>query len=207
MLSPEIKLDVDDIYAAPGFSRDLKCRQTQRFWVAEALRFTHKGAVDAIFAKDASSSCSHSPYPTFAFDNCLHPRKTPHFGLRPMLKNEGTVSGTYEVIDNIFISQFDLESGDAGFRERIQLVYGDQKTVSLIGSVKRGSFMDCTYKTNVHVYQMHLQMAGESRSPGIRQHIQNQQVQHASAPDHWNHQCFYHVQASIRLIFVHYLEP
>jgi len=61
----------------------------------------------------------------------LPPRKTPHYSLGPILENEGTISGTYSVIDIIFTEQLGYNPA-ADFNGRLHLVYGDQKTVSLI---------------------------------------------------------------------------
>jgi hypothetical protein len=53
-----------------------------------------------------------------------------------MLYNEGTIEGTYKVIENIFLEQLG-DNSDTDFETRLQLVYGDQKTVSLINTVKK----------------------------------------------------------------------
>lgn len=133
MLRPEIELNVGDIYRATGNQFDDISSQCRRFWIAEAIRYTHKKAIDTIFASNTSAV----NYPQFPTVERLQPRRTPHFGLGPILENEGTIQGTYQVIDTIFLRQLGLDSADINFKERLYLVYGDQKTVSLIGSVKR----------------------------------------------------------------------
>jgi len=133
MFRPEIPLSTKDVYDAPGTQTNDISTQCQRFWIAEAIRYTHKTAVDAIFAGNPSAVS----YPQFPTLERLQPRRTPNFGLGPILENEGTIKGTYQVIDKILLHQLGLDPADIGFKERLYLVYGDQKTVSLIGSVKR----------------------------------------------------------------------
>jgi hypothetical protein len=133
MLRLEVPLDQHDVYIADGNQRDEIAIQCQTFWIAEAIRYTHQRAVESIFAESHRTS---TRYPTFPSVERLSPRKTPNFGLGPILENEGTIEGTFQVIDKIFLEQLGLDTANH-FDKRIQLVYGDQKTVSLIGSVKR----------------------------------------------------------------------
>jgi hypothetical protein len=53
-----------------------------------------------------------------------------------MLYNEGTIDGTYQVIENVFLEQLG-DDGDTNLDGLLQLVYGDQKTVSLLHAVKK----------------------------------------------------------------------
>lgn len=143
MFRPEIPLTVDDVYLAAGNDTKDINQDCQRFWIAEAIRYIHREAVESIFATNQSStskiSTDGSPplrYPEFPLVERLTPRKTPHFGLGPILENEGTIQGTYQVIDKIFTGQLRLDPA-VNFNSHLYLVYGDQKTVSLIQSVKR----------------------------------------------------------------------
>jgi hypothetical protein len=133
MFRPEIPLSTKDVYDAPGTQIDDISIQCQRFWIAEAIRYTHKTAVDTIFASEPSTVS----YPQFPTVERLKSRITPNFGLGPILENEGTIQGTYQVIDKIFLHQLGLDPADIDFKDRLFPIYGDQKTVSLIGSVKR----------------------------------------------------------------------
>src|SRR5467141_4521527 len=54
MFRPEIPLSTKDVYDAPGTQTNDISTQCQRFWIAEAIRYTHKTAVDAIFAGNPS---------------------------------------------------------------------------------------------------------------------------------------------------------
>jgi hypothetical protein len=64
----------------------------------------------------------------------LPPCKTPYYSLSPILKNEGTISGTYSVINTVFTKQLRYNRAK-DFSRRLHLVYGNQKTVSLIHTV------------------------------------------------------------------------
>ena len=48
------------------------------------------------------------------------------------MENEGTIEGTYQVINQIFQEQFGLDDNNH-YSDIIQLVYGDQKTCGLVG--------------------------------------------------------------------------
>ena len=63
-------------------------------------------------------------------------RKTPYYSLGPILENEGTISGTYSVIDIVFTKQLGYNYAK-DFSKRLHLVYSDQKTVSLIHTVQK----------------------------------------------------------------------
>jgi hypothetical protein len=83
--------------------------------------------VDAIFASN-SSAISYLVFPSI---ERLQPRRTPHFGLGPILENEGTIQGTYEVIDKVFLHQL-IKHADIGIIERIMarcclLFHGSKK--------------------------------------------------------------------------------
>lgn len=133
MLRLDVPLHQHDVYIAAGNQADEIAIQCQKFWIAEAIRYTHQQAVESMFAEGHRAS---TKYPTFPSVERLSPRKTPNFGLGPILENEGTIEGTFQVIDKIFLQQLGLDAANH-FNQRLQLVYGDQKTVSLIGSVKR----------------------------------------------------------------------
>jgi hypothetical protein len=135
MFHPETLLTVDDVYLAPGNDAKDINQECQRFWIAEAIRYIHRDAVESIFSTSQSSTESVT-YPKFPSVERLAPRKTPHFGLTPILENEGTIQGTYEVINKIFIEQLGLDPA-THFKNRLYPLYGDQKTVSLIQTVKR----------------------------------------------------------------------
>jgi hypothetical protein len=143
MLRPEVALDPCDIYLATGNQDDEILHDCQRYWIAEAIRYTHREAVEKLFADHAPTTGGQmrkrvalTDWPELPSVERLSPRRTPHYGLGPILENEGTISGTYSVIDIVFTEQLGYNRAE-DFGERLHLVYGDQKTVSLIHTVQK----------------------------------------------------------------------
>jgi hypothetical protein len=62
--------------------------------------------------------------------------KTEHVTMGAIVEDEATETGNYQVLENIFLKQLGLDQQSA-FQERLYLVYGDQKTCSLIRLRKR----------------------------------------------------------------------
>lgn len=109
--------------------------QRQKYWIAEAIQYVYGTAIDAIFQKN--NDPQHR-YPEFLVIDQLPPQQTVHHDLGPILQNEGTIKGTYGVIHDIFKKQFKLNDRTHPFwTNKIQLTYGDQKTVSLIQTVQK----------------------------------------------------------------------
>jgi hypothetical protein len=140
MFRPENPLSLQTIYDAPGpDGRNGIIRQCQIHFIAEAIRETHRDAVEALFMNQTGlmkPRIQLVDWPEFPSVERLPPHKTPHYGLGPITENEGTISGTYAVIRNIFIDQLGYNL-DSDFDNPMRLVYGDQKTVSLIQAVKK----------------------------------------------------------------------
>jgi len=130
MFHPHLALDVNDISFLPGNLNDDILHQTQRFWIAEAIRYTHHDAIHDVFTDELVD------WPKFPNVDCLLPQKTVHYSLGPILENEGTIDGTYQVIDKVFTDQLGYNQSD-NFDDILYLVYGDQKTVSLIQAVQK----------------------------------------------------------------------
>lgn len=136
MWKPSRRLQTKDIAKAPGNkSSEPTILERQRYWIAEAIQHAHPELIDEIF-KDHTDE-----WPRFPTVERLSPEKSVHHGLGPILANEGTIDGTYDVINEIFLKQFGLDSSATSteFNQKIQLVYGDQKTISLIHSVQEES--------------------------------------------------------------------
>ena len=53
MFHPEVTLSPHDIYMAPGNQDDEIFHQCQRHWIAEAIRYTHREAVEKLFTAEA----------------------------------------------------------------------------------------------------------------------------------------------------------
>jgi hypothetical protein len=143
MLHSNVALDSCDITLAAGNREDEILHGCQRYWIAEAIRYTHRLAIEELFSDQDSTATGHmrqrvilTDWPELPSIERLPPRKTPHYGLGPILENEGTISGTYSVIDTVFTEQLGY-SREKDFGGRLHLVYGDQKTVSLIRTVQK----------------------------------------------------------------------
>ena len=67
---------------------------------------------------------------------CLSLRKMSHYGLGPILENEGTIDDTYRIINLVFIKQLKYNH-EKNFNGWLYLIYDDQKTVSLIHTVQK----------------------------------------------------------------------
>jgi uncharacterized protein DUF6589 len=132
MYHPDVPLKPGHVYHAAG-NPDGISKECQQFRIAEAIRYTHRQAVESVFNQSHQAS---QLYPIFPSVERLEPRKTPNFNLGPLLEDEGTIEGTFEVIDRIFQDQLGLDD-TCTFDHRLQLVYGDKKSISLIQSVKK----------------------------------------------------------------------
>lgn len=132
---PKVKLQSPHIVLNDGNRENETMFQRQNHWIAEAIRYVHGTAIDAIFQKNNDSQ---HQYPEFPVIDRLPPQQTVHHDLGPILQNEGTVKGTYGVLHDIFKAQFKLNDQTHPFwTNKIQLIYGDQKTVSLIQTVQK----------------------------------------------------------------------
>ena len=143
MLHPKVALDPCDIYLATSNQDDEILHGCQRYWIAEAIRYTHREAVEELFTNHNPTATGQmrkqvvlTDWPELPSIERLPPRKTPHYGLGPILENEGTISGTYSVIDIVFTEQLGYNRAE-DFGGQLHLVYGDQKTVSLIHTVQK----------------------------------------------------------------------
>lgn len=130
MFRPQTLLTQPNLLLGPGNRQDSVLVQLQRHWIVEAIRYTHPEAVEHILSDGTGATDVN--FPTVSR---LPTQRTEHYNLDPLLENEGTVTGTYNVIEQIFSRQ--LGFGPDKHTNPLHLVYGDQKTVSLIHSVQR----------------------------------------------------------------------
>jgi hypothetical protein len=128
MLRPGVALDP---CLAAGNQGDEILHGCQRYWIAEAIRYTHRKAVGELFSNHDSDTVNKMRqrvvlpgWPELPTVERLLPRKTPHFSTGPILENEGTISGTYSIIDAVFTELLGLNR-EKDFDGRLQLVYGD----------------------------------------------------------------------------------
>jgi len=93
MFLPEIALDSTGIYLAPGNQEDDVLFQSQGYWIAEAIRCTHREVVETLFA-DGTTTETKQPdlvgWPQFPSVERLSLQKTSHY--LSIFRNEGTVS-------------------------------------------------------------------------------------------------------------------
>lgn len=130
MLNQKIELDADEhIHHAPANSSiDPISKQCQTSFIIQCIQSAHPKVFDSL--EDEKTEVIQFPI-IDRLDRC----KTVHYGLGPLMENEGTIEGTYQVINQIFQEQFGLDDNNH-YSNIIQLVYGDQKTCGLVGSIK-----------------------------------------------------------------------
>jgi hypothetical protein len=107
MHNPNVQLDHEDILLSPGIQGDIKSDEITRGHISDAIRRMHPRAVQTIFEK---SDLEPPQIPTF---QKLEPKRTRYWQLGAINENEGTISGTMRVHDNMFLQQFGLSSSDA----------------------------------------------------------------------------------------------
>ncbi|KAH7119247.1 hypothetical protein EDB81DRAFT_815518 [Dactylonectria macrodidyma] len=129
MLHREVPLTIEDLLYSPGAAiYDETAAEIDTYFIAEAIRATYPKSVKSIFSK------SDIPFPPMPIVELLGLRKTDSKTLGPILFNEGTLDGSYEVVESIYKHQFQLD--DTEFDNRLFLAFGDQKTSSLIRSMQ-----------------------------------------------------------------------
>jgi len=119
-----------DVLSAPGAQRDDIQAEICTFFIADVIRRLYPKAVGQIWAKSPDRD-----FPCMPRINVLDCRRTKSYSLGGIPFNEGTIDGNYEVHKSIFVDQFGLDP-EKDFKDRLYLVYGDQKTAQLIRSVK-----------------------------------------------------------------------
>ncbi|KAF1810006.1 hypothetical protein P152DRAFT_475367 [Eremomyces bilateralis CBS 781.70] len=129
MLHRETPLSIEDLFYSPGAAiYDETASKIDSYFIAEAIRTAYPKSVKSIFSN------SDIPFPAMPTVELLELRKTDSKTLGPILFNEGTLDGSYEVIESIYKRQFQLDSKE--FDNRLFLAFGDQKTSSLIRSMQ-----------------------------------------------------------------------
>jgi len=129
MLHRDVPLTIEDLLYSPGAAiYDETAAEIDTYFIAEAIRTAYPKSVKSIFSK------SDIPFPAMPTVELLELRKTDSKTLGPILFNEGTLDGSYEVVESIYKHQFQLD--DTEFNSRLFLAFGDQKTSSLIRSMQ-----------------------------------------------------------------------
>src|SRR5438045_2900889 len=90
------------------------------------------------FTADAIRSAfpdARPDWPSMPKIDILPPRKTLHCPLGPIPHDESSNTGNLAILENIFRGQYHLP--DSAFEKRLYLVYGDQKTIQRLRTIKR----------------------------------------------------------------------
>ncbi|KAJ5561819.1 hypothetical protein N7535_003718 [Penicillium sp. DV-2018c] len=133
MYDPLFQLKTIDILSSPGNLEDEILHQSQRYWIAEAIRVTHRAAVHDVFTDELVG------WPQFPRIDRLSPQKTTHYSLDPILESKGTASGLdamCETMDKVFSEQLGYDPS-GNFSETLHLLYGDEATVKKILDVQK----------------------------------------------------------------------
>lgn len=139
MLHPDVRLTPRQISRAGVNTEDDILQDCQRHWIAEALRYTHKAAVDSVFDKNESDGLTGPTvhWPDMPVVERIPLERTEAYTISPILENEGTISGTIKVIDDIFKQQLEVKPDDFDGSDVLRLAFGDQKTMSLVRTVQK----------------------------------------------------------------------
>ncbi|RSL41974.1 hypothetical protein CEP54_015647 [Fusarium duplospermum] len=114
MLNREVPLVIEDLLYSPGAALyDETAAEIDTYFIAEAIRTAYPKSVKSIFAK------SDNPFPAMPTVELLELRRTDSKTLGPILFNEGTLDGSYEVVESIYKHQFQLD--DTEFDNRLFL--------------------------------------------------------------------------------------
>lgn len=129
--------------------KDVK-KQCQRYWIAESFAYSYP-RVRKLFA-DVEDGDPLS-WPDMPAVDRLPSKRYTHLAFGPILENEGTQEGTYNVVDNIFGNynnrnefckgQLGLDADCFGDGS-LYLINGDQKTIGLLQSLQREQSGDDT---------------------------------------------------------------
>ena len=134
MHNPAVPLQLKDIVLSPGITgSDGVGERISASLIADAIRRLHPRAVADVFDSSADE------YPEFPVIERLPAKKTQFWQFAGIPADEGTIEGTYQVHDNIFIDQLGLSnSADSlDFDQRLFLVHGDQLTTHHIRAIKQ----------------------------------------------------------------------
>ena len=156
----ERPLNFLDVVESPacGLQFDHVARAMARHFVAVAIQYLHRSAVQRVFGDDGFET--RFAMPTL---DVLEPRKTPVHLLCTVFENEATLRGSARVHEELYLQQLKLGSPDATsaadigaksansskdnetyldkapeFLEHLFLAYGDQMTTARIRGVKYG---------------------------------------------------------------------
>ncbi|KAI9763921.1 MAG: hypothetical protein M1839_006119 [Geoglossum umbratile] len=131
MVNPEAELSILDIVLAPGNSTSGIQAEISKFLIFESIATTFPDAICSVYTRHGV------PRPQMPQVEVLPLSKqgrSVHSSLGPIPFDESSNAGNISVLQNIFRQQYRL--GDDAFAERLFLIYGDQKTVQRLRTVK-----------------------------------------------------------------------
>jgi hypothetical protein len=137
MLHQDVPLTRSAILDHPGNIDDNVSEQCQIHWIAETIAYCYP-AIKELFEQECRQDLA--PWPNMPVVDCLKTRKVARYALGPILENEGTLEGTYGVINNIFGKNTEEEGHEKGqlgygpdiFDDGWLVLNGDQKTIGLL---------------------------------------------------------------------------
>lgn len=94
-------------------------------------------ALKAVYPEEVEKIYLRKPelVPDLDTESCLTPSPTVYHSLGPIRFDESTNAGNLRIVQNIFLEQYQLSKQD-DFLHQLRLVYGDQKTVARLRSIK-----------------------------------------------------------------------
>jgi hypothetical protein len=134
MLNRELPIRYDeDILWSTDIDSDGLWKDIQKCLILTAINGVYPTAVAKVYRG------AENRRPSMPQLDILPCTQTEHVTMGAILEDEATVTGNYQVLENIFLKQLGLDQQSA-FQERLYLVYGDQKTCSLIRLCQRQRF-------------------------------------------------------------------
>lgn len=132
MLRRHAALDGRQVLLSSQFRRDAASQELTRFLILNAISQLHPVIKTSVYKDDE--------FPKPPVFEILRAHQTKVWQLATIFQDEGTLEGTHLVHDEIWKNQFGFkpneDDADARyFREMLLLVFGDQKTASLLRSV------------------------------------------------------------------------
>lgn len=129
MLYCEVPLTIEDILYSLGAAVCEKAAASiDTYFIVEVIRTAYPESVKTIFIN------SNITYLAMPEVELLELRKIDSKMLGQILFNKGTLDSSYEVIESIYKYQFKLNNTE--FDDSLFLVFGDQKTSLLVGSMQ-----------------------------------------------------------------------
>jgi hypothetical protein len=138
MHNPAVPLSLEDVVFSEGMHGSPIDEEITSSLIADAVRRLHPEAFKVMFA-----SVNASRFPRFPQVEVLQPHKTEFWQYAAVFENEGTIEGTYKVMDDIYLRQRGFQAPDDpasnlpdDFKDRLFLAHGDQLTAHHIRTVK-----------------------------------------------------------------------